>query len=134
MSFADMPTQYIDDYFVICAHACQKFLDRRGEYPMLTTFFQSALKALLMVATYICRWASVRGAVPQPIVVMGVTSAFLCARPGKRLWTVSLSLIAMRTIGELIHAYVYGDEDWEDGLDDGNANEATGESAVDGSS
>lgn len=101
---------------------------------MLTTFFQSALKALLMVATYVCRWASVRGAVPQPIVVMGVTSALLCARPRKRIWTALLSLIAMRTIGELIHGYVYGDEDWEDGLDDGNSNKAMGEAATDGSS
>lgn len=68
---------------------------------------------------------------PQPIVVMGVTSAFLCARPRKRLWAVSLSLIAMRTVGELIHGYVYGDEDWEDSPEDRNA--TTGESSGGGS-
>jgi hypothetical protein len=107
-------------------------MDQRGTSPLLTNFFQSALKALLMVATYICRWASVRGAVPQPIVVMGVTSAFLCARPRKRLWAVSLALIAMRTIGELIHGYVYGDENWEDSPDDRYA--TNGDSSDDGSS
>ncbi len=80
----------------------------------MTTFFNSSLRALLLVATYICRWASVRGAIPQPIVVIGVISGLISARPGYRLRTVLIALISLRTVGELIHGYAYGDSDWEE--------------------
>jgi hypothetical protein len=45
---------------------------------------------------------------------MGVTTAALCARRGSRIQTVGITLLALRTIGELLHGYVYGDEDWEE--------------------
>ena len=84
----------------------------------MTTFFNSSLRALLLVSTYICRWASVRGAIPQPIVVIGVISGFISARPGYRLRTVLIALVSLRTVGELIHGYAYGDSDWEEGDED----------------
>jgi hypothetical protein len=62
----------------------------------------------------------VRGAIPQPIVVIGVISGFISARPGYRLRTVLIALISLRTVGELIHGYAYGDSDWEEaGKDEG---------------
>lgn len=89
---------------------------------MVTTFFNSVLQSILLVSTYVCRWASVRGTVPQPIVVIGVISSFLSARPGYRFRTVLVALLACRTAGELLHGYAYGNEDWgEEGDDDDEA-------------
>lgn len=82
---------------------------------MMTTFLHTTLQSILLVSTYVFRWASVRGAVPQPIVVIGVAASFLSARPGYRLRTVLVALVALRTAGEVIHGYAYGDEDWEAG-------------------
>jgi len=101
-------------YYTYCA--LQRLMDRaKGDDRMVTTFFNSALKSILLVSTYICRWASVRGAIPQPIVVIGTVSAFLTAQPRYRLRTVLVALVAFRTVGELIHGYAYGDADgWEE--------------------
>ena len=85
---------------------------------MVTTFFNSALRSCLLIATYVCRWASVRGAIPQPIVIMGVVASFLSARPRYRLRTVLVALVVLRTAGELIHGYAYGDTDWEEDHDE----------------
>lgn len=80
---------------------------------MVTTFVTSALQSLLLVSTYVCRWASVRGTIPQPVVVIGTVASFLSARPRYRLRTVVVALLALRTVGELLHGYAYGDEDWD---------------------
>jgi hypothetical protein len=79
---------------------------------ILTGFIGSVMKGGLMVASYLCRWASVKGAIPQPVVVMAVTSAALTAR--RRVNVVIMTLLLLRTVGELIHGYVRRDEDWED--------------------
>lgn len=65
-----------------------------------------------------CEWATVRGALPQPVVVVGVTSCVLSARPGKRLLAMGVSLLVFRILGELIHEGLYGDDDWEEEDDD----------------
>ena len=70
-------------------------------------------KTLVLVATHACEWASVRGSLPQPIVVVGVTSCVLSVGHGKRLLTMVLSLVAFRIFGELIHEGLYGHEDWD---------------------
>jgi hypothetical protein len=46
--------------------------------------------------------------------VIGVLSAGLSSRPGWRLRNVILSLLAMRTVGELLHGYVDDDSDFWD--------------------
>jgi hypothetical protein len=76
---------------------------------------------VLVVASYLCRWASTQGALPQPVVVFGVGSAMLCARPQRRLFTAGIALLLLRTVGEVLHGYVYGNSGWED-------DNATGES------
>jgi hypothetical protein len=81
---------------------------------VLTKLIGSLFKGGLLVASYLCRWASVRGAVPQPVVVMAVASTAVSARAGKRFNMVLVTLLVLRTLGELIHGYVRGDQDWDD--------------------
>ena len=76
------------------------------------------MKSLVVLASKACEWASVRGSIPQPIVVVGTTSCFLSARPGNRLLAFAISLVAFRIFGELVHEGLYGDEDWEEADDE----------------
>ena len=80
----------------------------------LLSIFWFALQNFLIVASYICRWASTQGALPQPVVVLGVGSAILCARPHQRLFSAGIALLILRTVGEVLHGYVYGNSGWED--------------------
>jgi hypothetical protein len=80
----------------------------------LLNFFESVLRSFLLVASYLSRWATVRGAIPQPLVVFGLISAGICARPRRRLRTIAITLLGLRTAGELVHGYVFGEQGWED--------------------
>jgi hypothetical protein len=95
----------------------QSFLDGRSSSfnrpGSLVKLFQSLSRAFLILASGIARWATVRGALPQYVVVLGVAAAGLSARPGNRLWVLGLTLIAMRTMGELIHGYSYDDFEFD---------------------
>ena len=72
-----------------------------------------------VVGGALARWASVRGSLPQPVVVVGAMSAFLSARPGRRFRSVAVALLALRVVGELLHGYMYEDADFfEDDQDD----------------
>jgi hypothetical protein len=85
---------------------------------MLT--LRSAFKASVSGASYLCEWASVRGALPQPLVVFSVITAALSTRARQgRLTTVIVMLLALHTLGEVIHGYQFGDKDgWDDDDDD----------------
>ena len=119
--------------------AFERFMDQElGSKFLLITLFRSVSKGILTVSSYTCRWASVKGALPQPIVVLGAITAALCARPRHRLSTVVLTLLAMRTVGELLHGYVhngwdemdYSETDDEDGdVADGESSSATSPTA-----
>lgn len=99
----------------------ERFMDIKiGSKFLLINIVRSLFKGTLMIASYTCRWASVRGALPQPIVVMGVTTAALCARPKHKLSMVILTLLALRTVGELLHGYA--NDGWED-IDFSDTNE-----------
>jgi hypothetical protein len=74
---------------------------------------KSVSSALLLVTSYLCRWASVRGALPQPIVVLGLGAAALCAPPRRRFRALMIALVLLRTGGELVHGYLNGDDGWE---------------------
>ncbi|GKY99527.1 hypothetical protein MPSEU_000906800 [Mayamaea pseudoterrestris] len=80
----------------------------------ILNLFTAVFKSGLIIASYLCRWASCRGALPQPIVVVGMSTAILSARPRYRFRIVAMTLIVMRAVGELLHGYVYGDDGWED--------------------
>ena len=77
----------------------------------LLNLFRSITRSILLVATYLFRWASVKDALPQPVVAICVCTAGICAK--RRLLAMGLVLIVMRTLGELIHGALYDDEDWE---------------------
>ena len=81
----------------------------------LLFLIRATLRSFLMVASYLCRWASTQGALPQPVVVVSVFTAGICARPRRRLATVAITLLLMRTVGEVLHGYAFGSDGWEDG-------------------
>ena len=62
----------------------------------------------------LCRWAGVRGTIPQPIVVTAVFAMGISSRRGYRGLSVCLSLLALRLVGEFIHGSLHGNEFWED--------------------
>lgn len=80
----------------------------------ILNLFSTFFKSVAIISSYLCRWASCRGALPQPIVVVGMSTAAICARPRYRFKIVVLTLIIMRAMGELLHGYVYGSDGWED--------------------
>lgn len=94
----------------------EKVLAPRGQ-GSLVTIFRSVTQTTLILASYVFRWASVRGAIPQPVVVLGVSAAGLCVRQ-HRLRAMLLALILLRTVGELVHGGLYGQDGWEDGVTD----------------
>ena len=58
-----------------------------------------------------CRWAGVRGTIPQPIVVMTAFATVISCRR-QRMLTLGLTLLAMRLVGEFVHGSLYGNESW----------------------
>jgi hypothetical protein len=84
------------------------------------SIFRFAMQCFLVFANYICRWASTQGAIPQPVVVFGVTSAMLCAPPRRRLFTTGVVLLVIRTVGEVLHGYISGSDGWESNNDISN--------------
>lgn len=80
---------------------------------------QSLLQSGALVASGVSRWASVRGSLPQPIVVAGLISTILTSRPRARVRNLILALLALRSIGELLDGYMYEDDDlWNSENDD----------------
>jgi len=72
------------------------------------------IKSFVTFCGSACEWATVRGSLPQPVVVVGVTSCVVSVRPGRRVLAMVVSLLAFRLFGELIHEGLYGDEDWDE--------------------
>ena len=84
----------------------------------MTLLFQSTFKSSLAILSYICRWASCRGALPQPLVVFVLAASAVSAPRRKKLMTIGLTLVLIRTVSEALHGYVNGNSDWEDEDDD----------------
>jgi transposase len=93
----------------------EKLLD--PNHGSLLFLLRAVFRSLLLVGSYACRWASVRGAFPQPVVVIGVFSALVCAPRNRRILAVGLALGFFRALGELAHGYAYGNDGWEDDAD-----------------
>ena len=83
-----------------------------GEPGQILGVVKAVFRTVLLGMGYACRWASVRGSIPQPLVVMAVSTAALSVRR-HRIRAVVLVLLGLRTFGELLHGYVLGDEGWE---------------------
>jgi hypothetical protein len=80
----------------------------------MTTVLYLSIKFFLVFLSSICRWASCRGSIPQPIVVFSLFASLLSAPRKKRWMIVGVTLIALRTCAEMIHGYMYGHDDWEE--------------------
>eukprot|EP01083_Nonionella_stella_P205955 749528_1 len=80
-----------------------------------TMLFKTTFMSSISILSYICRWASCRGALPQPIIVFLLAASALSAPRRKRIITVGITLIALRTLAEGLHGYIYEDDDWTDG-------------------
>jgi hypothetical protein len=96
------------------------FLDNRTgfESGSMLVLVRMTVKSFMTIGGYLCRWASTQGALPQPIVVFGVGAAALVASPRQRLMTVVITLLLLRTVGELLHGYAYGSDGWGNEDDD----------------
>lgn len=66
------------------------------------------------IITFLCRWASCRGALPQPFVVFFLAASGVSAPRRRRLLTLGLTLLALRTFAEVLHAYIHGSDGWDD--------------------
>lgn len=74
-------------------------------------------RSVLTAFGILCRWAGVRGTIPQPIVVMSVVAILVSSRRGQRMMSLALTVLAMRLVGEFIHGSLYGNEFWDDEYD-----------------
>ena len=85
----------------------------------LVRILQTLLKSSGLLAGGVSRWASVRGSLPQPVVVVGVLSAALSSRPGSRIRNVFLTVLAIRATAEILHGYMYDDDEFWDPEEEG---------------
>jgi hypothetical protein len=76
------------------------------------TLLRVVFRFSVMVASYLCRWASTGGAIPQPVVVVGVAAVGIVTRPRRRLAMMAITLLLMRVAGEAVHGYEQ--KGWED--------------------
>jgi len=78
----------------------------------MTSILYLSFKFFFVFLSSLCRWASCRGSLPQPIVVFSLFASLLSAPRKKRWMIVGLTLIVLRTCAEMIHGYSH--EDWDE--------------------
>ena len=101
-------------------------LKRASSVNVCTTAFKLSFQYSIVFLSQVCRWASCRGSLPQPIVVFLLAASALSAPRRRRLLTVGITLIALRTIAEMLHGYIHDDWDEEDeGTEDSLNNDET---------
>ncbi len=85
---------------------------RASSANICTTAFKMSFKYSIAFLSQICRWASCRGSLPQPIVVFFLAASALSAPRKQRLLTVGITLIALRTVAEALHGYIH--DGWDE--------------------
>ena len=95
----------------------QLLLSPLGREHTVTSLFLYITRSSLNAFGTLCRWAGVRGAIPQPIVVITVFAVLVSSRSGQRLFSLILTLLALRMVGEFIHGSLHGNEFWDDEYD-----------------
>ncbi len=80
----------------------------------LTNILYLSFKFALVFLSSICRWASCRGSLPQPIVAFSLFASLFSAPKKKRWMIAGMTLMILRTCAEMIHGYKYGNERWDD--------------------
>jgi len=88
-----------------------------GHSHTVTSLFLYVARSSLTAFAILCRWAGVRGTIPQPIVVTTVFAILLSARRGQRVVSVALTVLGLRLVGEFIHGSLHGNEFWDDEYD-----------------
>ena len=90
----------------------------------VTLLFQATFKTALAILSYVGRWASCRGALPQPLVIFVLAASAVSAPRKKRMLTVGFTLLAIRTVAEALHGYVHGN-DYDDDYIETDIHETT---------
>jgi hypothetical protein len=85
-----------------------------------TSTLSAALQLSLVGLANLCRWATVQGTLPQPLVVFTLLSSVLAARR-KRFLVGAATIIALRTIGEIVSSS--STQESNDGITDANVND-----------
>jgi hypothetical protein len=71
----------------------------------------------LTMFSILCRWAGIRGTIPQRIVVTLVIATILSAFGGQKVLSLVLILLVTRLVGELMHGIYSGNLFWDDEYD-----------------
>jgi hypothetical protein len=95
----------------------QLLLSPFGRENTVTSLFLYCSRSAITAFGSLCRWAGVRGTIPQPIIVLTVIATVLSSRGGSRVMSLVLTVLAMRLVGEFIHGSINGNEFWEDEYD-----------------
>ena len=95
----------------------QFLLSPFGREHTVTSLFVYCSRSAITAFGILCRWAGVRGTIPQPIVVLTVIATVLSSRGGSRVMSLILTLLAMRLVAEFIHGSLNGNEFWDDEYD-----------------
>ena len=85
-----------------------------------TSTLSAALQLSLVGLANLCRWATVQGTLPQPLVVFTLLSSVLAARR-KRFLVGAATIIALRTIGEIVSSS--STQESNDGITDANVDD-----------
>jgi hypothetical protein len=86
-----------------------------GSHGSLLRLFHVVFRFTRKSSGKLVRWASVRGALPEPVVAIGLAAIGLSSPPRHRVVNVGLTLVAMRLAGEMLDGYHYDNFDREDG-------------------
>jgi len=78
---------------------------------ILVSTLQTAFRTGLVLTSRVFKWASVRGALPQPIVAFVTVAAVICSPPRRRLQMVGLTVLLLRIAGEILHGNFVGLDD-----------------------
>ncbi|KAL3816340.1 hypothetical protein ACHAXA_011440 [Cyclostephanos tholiformis] len=92
-------------------------MGRKSLEHTVTSLFLYVSRSALTAFGILCRWAGVRGTIPQPIVVTSVIATILSSRGGQKVLSLVLILLAMRLVGEFLHGLYSGNEFWDDEYD-----------------
>ena len=79
----------------------------------MTSLFLYITRSTIAAFSILCRWATVRGSIPQPIVVVLAFATLVSARK-QRILALGLTLLGTRLVGEFIHGSLHGNEFWDD--------------------
>mmetsp|Transcript_1368 Transcript_1368/g.2357 ORF Transcript_1368/g.2357 Transcript_1368/m.2357 type:complete len:110 (+) Transcript_1368:75-404(+) len=95
----------------------QLLLSPFGRDHTVTSLFLYISRSALTSLAILCRWAGVRGTIPQPVVVTTVFAMLVSSQRGQRMASVTLTVLALRLLGEFIHGSLNGNEFWDDEYD-----------------